>query len=350
MTRKIDLHRLHMRTLAVGLPEHLIQGFRLGRELEFPLPPGIRQAWVTGMGGSAIAGDLVASVASSETDWRIGTLRGSSLPKPVGARDIVIAISYSGDTWETLSAYDEARRRGSHTIVLASGGELVRRADRDRVPAVLLPPDFPPRAALGFILGGILGILDPGLPESYEGRVMEAARRLAARQGALASADGGPARLARRVGRRSVTIVGPDDLEAVARRWSTQIEENAKRVAHALCLPEAMHNALVAWNALSRNEAARQAFVLFDRGSSSLPGAPDRAYLVALLRRRGAVAERLRWTSEGPLDRMLYGVSFGDHFSLFLAERAGIDPMDIHAIADWKRLAANRRGTRAKRL
>src|SRR5580693_7461744 len=174
MAVKIPPSAARMRGLAVDLPNQLESGFRSARELGGG-PRTARQAVVVGMGGSAIAADLVRSITDPETELPLGVTRGPTLPRSVGPETWAVFASYSGQTWETLSAYDEARRRGASLWTIGPGGELARRAERDGVPHLLLPPGLPPRAALGYMFGGLLGALDPFFPESNERRMRDAA-------------------------------------------------------------------------------------------------------------------------------------------------------------------------------
>jgi glucose/mannose-6-phosphate isomerase len=321
-----------MRALAVDLPGQLRAGFSLGLELEAPVPRDARDALAVGMGGSAVAADLAQSLTEPETELALGVVRGPAVPRAVGHKTIVVLVSYSGNTWETLSAYDAAGRQGAYRIILSSGGELAQRAEHDHVPHLPLPPGHPPRAALGYMLGGLLGILDPFFPESNEGRLQRAAARLAALQPAFASAGGEPARLARAVGERALAIYAPSEIVSIARRWKTQVEENAKRLAQFDALPELLHNALVAWDASPVTLARRHAVVVLERAGGIAKVGRSAAYLIALLRRRGVVARRVRLAPEDRLEAILTGVSFGDHVSLSLAEIAGVDPYEVRAI------------------
>jgi glucose/mannose-6-phosphate isomerase len=342
MTVRSEANRIRMRGLAVEFPEQLTQGFRIGQELDVRLPSETPSALIVGMGGSAIAGDLLEGITRAEIDWTLGTIRGPDLPRSTPPTSLVLFVSYSGNTWETLAAYDAARRRGLPCVVVSSGGELARRAERDGVAHAAIPPGLPPRAALGLILGVLTGILDPAFPESYEGRLSTVASRLKGRQSEFASPKGSPAGLARRVGHRTPTILAPSEFRSVARRWMTQIEENAKRIAHTEELPEAMHNALVAWDAMDRTTARRQAILRLDFHPRAPPGPLDPAYLERLLSRRGIRVERVDVGSDERMEAILTAVSLGDHFSLFLAEQGGVDPLEIRTIERFK-LAGGRR-------
>ena len=332
MTGQIEAHRDRMRTLATEFPRQLTQGYRIGRQVDGTIPRGVRRALVVGMGGSAIASDLLDSVLRPELGWELATVRGPTLPGTLPDPALVILVSYSGDTWESLAAYDSALARRAHCVSVSSGGELGRRAQRDGMPHASLPPGLPPRGALGLIFGALLGLLAPSLPQSYSRRLSAVVGRLGRRQSSFASRRGGPARLAARVGVRTPTILaGSLDL-SIARRWQTEVEENSKRPAHVEQFPEVMHNALAAWEAMPRSQGRREAAIFLE--SVGEPGmvAANRTYLSRVLTGRGFRVGRVELPFKDRLEAVLTGVSFGDHFSLHLADQAGVDPFEIRAL------------------
>jgi len=326
-----------MRSLATQLPNQLRDGFTAAGELAQVPPPGARRAVVVGMGGSAIAGDLLRSVTDPELEVALEVTRGPTLPRSVGRETVTILVSYSGGTWETLAAYDDAGRRGAPRFVVTSGGALAQKAEADGTPVLPLPPGLPPRAAVGYILGGLLGLLDPYFPESADERLHRAADRLDALQAEYASPKGAPARLARRIGGRTPVVYADVSLGALARRWSTQVEENAKRLAQFDQFPELFHNAIVGWDAMPGADARRWTVILLEWRGQSPSIAPGVSYLEALLKRRRVPVGRVGFDAEDRLEALLAGVSFGDHLSLALAASAGVDPYPIHAITRLKR-------------
>jgi glucose/mannose-6-phosphate isomerase len=326
-----------MRALAVEVPSHFRQGFRLAQELDATIPRRRRRIMVVGMGGSAIAADLVRSVTDPELDASLDVGRGPSLPRATDKESLVLCASFSGNTWETLAAYDEAGRRGASRVTLGSGGELARRADRDGVPHLQLPSLPQPRAAVGYMLGGMFGILDPFFPESTDGRVKRAAERVAALQPRFTSPKGAPAAVARSIGHRTPEVYADVSLAGLARRWKTQIEENAKRLAHFDLFPELLHNAIVGWDALTPTTARAWAAVLLDWPMQNPAIAPAVAYLEKLLKARKVPVLRVPFDADDRIEAILTGVSFGDHVSLELAQAAHVDPMPVEAIARMKK-------------
>ena len=145
-----------------------------------------------------------------------------------------------------------------------------------------------------------------------------------------------------RIGARLPVVYAESAFAGVARRWKTQFEENAKRLANFDELPEALHNAIVGWDALTKAEAARYAVILLE-WSGALPlTRRSFGYLDRLLAQRGARVLPARLSAEDRLEAVLSGVSLGDHVSLFLAELDAVDPFPIEAITRLKSSLASK--------
>ncbi len=327
---------IRMRALAAMLPQALEDGFRAGRELAPSALDGRPSVVAVGMGGSAIAADLARGFVTAESPIELSVLRSPELPRSVNERTHVILVSYSGNTWETLQAYDATRRAGARRTVVTSGGALAERANADGVPVLTLPPGLPPRSTVGQQLGGILGLLDPWFPESNEGRVGRVAGRVRGLIGLYAKPRGPAGRLAEKVGDRLPFVYAESSFLALARRWKTQVEENAKRLATFDEVPELFHNALVGWDAVRRSEAGRYAVILLEWTGESGSTRKSFRYLEALLRRRGVRVVPVPLDSEDRLEALVGGISLGDYVSLFLADRRRVDPLPVEAIVRLK--------------
>jgi glucose/mannose-6-phosphate isomerase len=330
-----------LRALARAFPTQLREGYALGEELA-PLPASSGAPLLcVGVGGSAIPAELLRALLDGESDGTIWTSRGPTLPRAPGPTPLVVLTSYSGNTWETLDAYEEASRRALPRVTLSAGGELAVRAARDGVAHLRLPAGAPPRAATGWILGSLLALSDQVYARSHAEALDRSCRQLDAEMGRLTSAGGLAARLAARVGARLPTILAPSDLSALALRWATQVEENAKRLARYETFPEAMHNAIVAWEAMAPAEARRHAAIFLEPAGLAAP--PFRGagpYLSARVARRGVPVGRVPVDLLDRLTGILRAISIGDHFSLALAAAARVDPLEIRAIDRWKRASA----------
>lgn len=324
-----------MRSLVANLPTALREGFAAGLELARPAR-GASPIVAVGMGGSAIAADLVRGVVEAETPAMLTVVRSPELPHGLDSRAHVILISYSGDTWETLQAFQTARKIGAHRTVIASGGELAERAAKEDVPVLLVPSGHPPRAAVGHLLGGILGLLDPWFPESNEVRVARISEHVRSRMGSIAHARGPAASIAAKVGDRFPFVYAESSFLALARRWKTQIEENAKRLAAFDEVPEVFHNSIVAWDAIRRTDGTRTAALLLEWSEAPAGLRTRLHYLQKLLAARGARAIPVLLDAEDRLEALIAGVALGDQVSLVLAHRSGVDPYPADAIGRLK--------------
>ncbi len=325
-----------MRALAAELPSALQQGFAWGRELSVPNGEGSPRVYAVGMGGSGIAADLARGIVESETRWSLSVVRGPELPRSVDDRSTAIFVSYSGNTWETVRAYEVAGRAGARRTVIASGGALAEQAEADGVPILRIPPGLPPRSAVGHMLGGILGLLDSAFPESNEARVERVADRVRTLIGQYGRASGPAAALAEGIGDRLPFVYAESGFLALARRWKTQIEENAKRVAAFDEVPELFHNSLVGWDATGRTEASRLAVVLLEWVGEDPAVGRSLRYLERLLRVRSVRVLKAPLSSEDRLEALVGGISLGDFTSLFLAGRRRVDPYPVDAITRLK--------------
>jgi glucose/mannose-6-phosphate isomerase len=335
MPRRPSDGPIRMRALAANLPTALREGFESGRELA-PPATGSPAIVAVGMGGSGIAADLARGVVESEGPVTLSVVRSPDLPRALDRRSHVILVSYSGDTWETLAAYDAAGRAGAHRTVVCSGGRLAERGAEDGVPILTVPSGMPPRSAVGHLLGGILGLLDPWFPESNEARIVRVADRVRGQIGAFVRARGPAAVLAEKVGERLPFVYAESSFLGLARRWKTQIEENAKRLAVFDELPELLHNAIVGWDACPRSEAARYAVLLLEWAGESPPVRTSVRYLERLIARKGARVVHVPLAAEDRLEALVGGIALGDHMSLALAERQGVDPYPFDAITRLK--------------
>ncbi len=325
-----------MRALAAGFPTQLVDGFRAGLEIAAPATGRSTAVYAVGMGGSAIAADLARSVLAAETPLALTSIRSPDLPRAVERKSRVVLVSYSGDTWETLRAYDAAGRVDAVRVAITSGGALAARAERDGVPVLLLPPGLPPRASVGHVLGGLLGLLDPWFPESNESRVGRIAARLRRLLPQYASARGPAAAWARRFSGRLPTIYAESAFVAVARRWKTQIEENAKSLALFDELPEVLHNSIVGWDAIGKAEARRFSVALLEWAGAPPPTRRGLRHFERLLALRGVPVASIELPPEDRLEAVAVGVLLGDHVSLFLADRRRVDPSTTDAIGRLK--------------
>ncbi len=239
------------------LADVLAQPLQLGDALWRAQSAGIRPAdrpgglIVCGMGGSAIGGDLAAAALGDRATRPITVVRGYALESWTGPDSLVLCCSYSGDTEETLACFDAAGAAGAGRIVLTTGGKLAQAARDEGVPVIGVPAGMQPRAAVLYMLIGTLECAAlcgaaPGLHAEIDAST-GMLERLAAECGPDAGDDSQAKALAARLRATIPVIHGSGPTTALARRWRTQINENANGAAFWSELPEANHNEICGW-------------------------------------------------------------------------------------------------------
>ena len=287
-------------------------------------------AFVCGMGGSAIGGDLAAAALSDRLTKPLITARGYELPSWAPAGSAVLCSSYSGGTEETLACYAAAEALGAQRLVASTGGELAEAARRDGVPVIGLPAGLQPRAAVGymFCVAAELAALAEAGPRIHT-EIDAAASHL---QDTFSAAEELASDFAARIGAAIPVITGSDLTAPVAYRWKTQVNENTKLPAFASVLPEADHNELEGWTGAEDRFAA-----IFLEDRDQHPRERRRIELTAkAVDSHAAAVIRLETQGETRTERILHAVMLGDLVSLELAKARGIDPMPVEGIEAFK--------------
>lgn len=302
-----------------------------------PLTPFIpRHVVVAGMGGSAVAGDLVAALATDRLAVPVTVWRGYGAPAFVGPESLVVAVSYSGNTEETVSALAAALRRGARSVVLTSGGNLAELARQHALPFVRLPPGLMPRLALGYLFFPLLGILESlGLPLAHEPEREEALTVLDVMGEELTlEADNEAKQLARILLGRVPVVYGNALTDMAAYRWKTEVEEHAKLLAFHGRLPEVDHNEIEGWS----DPLAAGFHAVFLRDPQEGEAGVSRVRVTQeLIRTRAGGVTDVWARGEGRLARLLSLVYLGDWVSYYLALLRGVDPWGVPALAEVKR-------------
>jgi glucose/mannose-6-phosphate isomerase len=255
----------------------------------------------------------------------------------------VIVSSYSGNTGETLSAYNGARALGATMVAITSGGELEERCKRDNVPVCKIPGGMPPRAAIGYSLLPMLHVLRAtGAASFNDGAYQEALDVARERCDAYGPKSRGNAAMevAEDLHRKTAFIyAAPALLEGVARRWSCQLNENAKTLSHFAFFPELNHNEIVGWEVGEHVMSNAVIISLEDREDHPMTRRHADVGL-SLMGRYAAKVERLETPGGGRLARMLAMMLLGDFASVYLAYLNDVDPTPVKKIDELKRQLA----------
>lgn len=306
------------------------------------LSPDIRPGGVIfcGMGGSAISADIASRLAERMFDVPAIVVRGYDLPKFAGKDSLVFILSYSGNTEETLSCYEEALSSGAKIIAVTSGGKLAERSIEKGHAIFKIPAGLPPRASMPYLLVPILYVLDRIFPGTdLLGQIGESVGVLEEIKDMLKpeiplSANMAKQTAAAMIGKLPFIFGSEGGSDAAAYRWKCQISENSKMNACFNVFPEMDHNELVNL----AGAGSKDVFAVFLRDERESGRMKKRIDVTENII-RGSISGAAKIYSKGisHLSRILSLCYFGDFVSIYLAFLAGVDPMPVKAIEKLKK-------------
>jgi glucose/mannose-6-phosphate isomerase len=320
---------------AAGLPEQVAEASAscvIENGDALPSHDDIENVVVLGMGGSGIAGDILLAAAGPFMAVPAVVVKSYTLPAFVSDTSLVIAVSYSGNTEETVEAASEALVAGAAVVAVSGDGELRRVAQGAGLPYVAVLEGAPkPRAGIGAIAIPPLHVLEsvglfPGARQWIDSAVAQLRRRRDQLIGDRSPAE----ELARRIGGTIPLVHSSASLGAAAvTRWKGEVNENAKSPAMGAVQPELCHNEIVGWG--QHGDITRQVLTLVQlRHDHEHPQVERRFALVEeIMREVMAGIEAVHAEGEGELAQLFDLMIYGTFVSLHMAERAGIDPGPI---------------------
>ena len=310
-----ELERLYLTWPTIAL-----KGFSKGREASVPVSEPIV---FCGMGGSGIAGDI-ASVFLAEYGIHSVSIKDFEPPSWSGKDSLIIAVSYSGNTIETISCLEKALNRGAMVVAISSGGMLSKIAGRRGIPFVRLSSGYYPRTALAEMVMAILGVVSDSIGLG-DGVAVEVSDR-------LSRVDPGAARSMARAlsGVGYISVVACRGMGVVARRLRSELAENSKVLARDEVYPEAGHNDIVSWQG-----DVSEAGSIFVRWSGDRVCSFILDDVYPVYSGRGP-AVWIKSDSSSLLGAILESSLYGGLLSIYLAGERGVDPRDTRAITAYK--------------
>ncbi len=334
---KIDQAR--MCDVLTQFPQHLQQAFQLGKELCVPSDFGQAKNIVfCGMGGSAIGAEIVSSYLRKSLKVAITLNRDYTLAGFVDKETLIILISYSGNTEEVLSAYQEARAREAKIIILTSGGKLMDLAKENGHPYLLIPTGFPPRGALVFLCLPLLVLFfQMHLIEDKEEEVKETVSILERlKKDSLGMDVQRKSNLAKRLAQQifdnfCVIYAAGEHLSGVVTRWRGQLAENSKTLSSSHLLPEMNHNEIEGFQ--HPQKILKKFVVVILRDREEHPQVKKRIEISKeILQKENVAIEEIWSQGDGLLARIFSLIYVGDFTSFYLAILNGEDPTPVKRI------------------
>ncbi len=288
----------------------------------------IRSVFVSGLGGSGIGANFVQELVRKEIKVPFSVGKSYDIPAYVNKFTLVILSSYSGNTEETLYAFDEALKTGAKIVCVTSGGKILARAKELGLDYVQLPNNWPsPRACLGFSLVQQLYILHKlKLISSRIIRQLPGAVALIEKNQEAFKKEG--QKLAQQLLGKLPIIYTTDRMESVAVRFRQQLNENSKSLAWHHVIPEMNHNELVGWTG-DYNETA----VVFLRTKDDYSRNAVRIDIIKkVMAEHTKTIIELMAKGKNDVEQRMYLVHLTDFASVYLSALRNHDSMEIRVI------------------
>ena len=293
------------------------------------MPAGvINKIVIAGMGGSSIAGSVLGSYMHRSL-IPVFVSREYSLPEHVDRNTLVFAISYSGNTEETLSAIRTAFRKGAQTIAVTSGGKLLTKFKEHKLPLIKIPSGLQPRASLAYQLIPMLRVL------GKMKLISDPSREISRTINALGkpSYDSRAKSLAGKLLGKIPVIYASERMASVAYRWKTQFNENAKVHAFSHAFPEMNHNEVLGYSNLHANY-----YAILLEDETDHPRVRTRMRLTReLISRQDVPSTQILIRGNNPLTRLFSAIHIGDLASVYLALLTNTDPEPVVMIENFKK-------------
>jgi len=310
-------------------------------KMDFSKVSGLKKEYanivVTGLGGSAIGGDILRCYCQSRLRIPVVVNRDYVLPRFVGPDSLVLAVSYSGNTEETLSAYEDAREKGASIIAFTTGGKLAEMAALDSNPVITIPGGLVPRAATGYLFAPLVLVLERlGLVSGASEDLKETVTVLTQLREEIEPGreeDSNRARfIASQLYQRIPVIWGCSSTsEVAAMRWKGQINENAKAPAYFNVFPELNHNEIVGFEV--PEDLVKKLAVIILRDPDDHGRITKRIEITKdILQGKVSSVAEVEARGNSFLAKTYSLIYVGDYASVYLAELYGINPTPVQVI------------------
>jgi len=293
-----------------------------------------------GVGGSGIVGDILTDYCRTEINVPASVCRSVTVPRYVGKNTLFVAISYSGETGETLGMLEQAKSNGAYVVVICSGGKLLSTAQSQEIPHVKVDGGMPPRlalpelvAALAYVLGRVGVFKDSRKLVDMASRSVREILGLVGVSVPLAKNQA--KQMAAALKDHLPLLLGSENSSSVLRRFKNELNENSKVPAFYFTLPEAYHNDVEGLKTLT--ELSRPQLVLLrNRHQTGGEERTEKSLVESLSELGFAPALSFEGVGEDRLGWLLSAITFGDYVSTYLAALKEVDPAKLYLIPNFR--------------
>jgi len=337
-----DLKVIHSRDTkdALGIARRQPSQYQHNYEFKWKAPRNINNIVLVGMGGSGLAAKFLSTWPGLNQPVQV--VQDYDLPSYVSENTLLVAISYSGNTEETVSALNTglALKSKPMIIVVCSGGELEKIANSNQIPVIKLPSNYQPRMTFGFQLRALTEIIEQAnLGEGLIYQLDESSKKLERIIDDFIETHNTSNNLAKQIALemmgKSIVVYSSSKFSPVAYKWKINVNENAKNIAWYSQFPELNHNEFIGWTSHPIDKPYK---IVELRSNLDNPKILKRFDVTEqLLSGKKPPAEIIELKGEKLLDQIMYGIALGDFVSIYLAILNGIDPTPVNIIESFKK-------------
>jgi glucose/mannose-6-phosphate isomerase len=303
---------------------------------------------VAGMGASAISGDIMASLFRDKLDVPLIVNREYDLPKWVNKDTLVICISYSGNTDETLNSFKIAYQKKCKIICISTGGKLQELAEKRQVPFVKIPAGIQPRAATAYLLFPSImflkkiGLLKTTIDADIQETIVVTQEFVDGNKKTVPEESNQAKQLAKKIFNTIPQIYGWGIYQPISKRWRHQFNENAKIIARTDIVPECNHNDIVGWSANPEVSKQFSCVIFHDKDEETIDITTRLQFMRDLFHNTAGNVIEVQPKGKSQLAKMMYLMCLGDFTSCYLAVQRGIDPSPVDIITELKKRLAEK--------
>lgn len=319
-----------MREIIIDSPNQLTKGLGLAGDIK--VDGNFKNVIICGMGGSTLPVGVLNTVASPNVP--VLAHRDYNLPKEANENSLIVCISYSGNTEETLSALEKAIEKKLKIVSIATGGRIEEICKKNNLPFVKIPSGIEPRSALGYLFASLAKVLsNSGIIEDLSEEITKTAKDL---KELMEDLEKHGKDLAKKLSNKIPVVYASNGLKNIARIWKIKLNENSKTPAFWNYFPELNHNEMVGFSRLEKDNPFY--FVILRDHQENTRNLKRMELFATLLKEKHSGISFVE-IKQGPLmSRAFSTLLLGDWVSYYLALENKVDPTPVKMVEDFKKM------------
>lgn len=347
MTNQYDIKNIRgidksdMLDILLDLPRQCERAIEIAKTFKLPKEYSTKRfdkIFFTGLGGSAIGGDIVKTYLSRQIDMPVIVNRNYDVPEFVDKNTLCFVSSYSGNTEETLSAYKQIKEKGAMIITITSGGTLALMSRKDNTPCILIQKGIPPRTAIGYMcIIPLVVLVNIEIVKNQDKCLKEAINVLKDLKENVLNVSAPPPKnvakeIASNIFDKFVVIYASEDfLGGVVTRWRQELEENSKILCMERVFPEMNHNEITGWEDVKH--ISKDFAVIFLRDKDEHPRTSRRIEITKkLIQKKTKNIMEIESIGQSLFARTFSLIYIGTFVSFYLAILNNVDPMPVNNV------------------